>query len=85
MIESISASCPEFFKESDFVFFPIFLKYNPKNIFTNIHTIIIIKEIVLYLGVVGFIIFLTDSINEVKPAYDTITAIIIALKCSTLP
>ena len=50
----------------------------PKSILTITATAIIISDVVEYSGNSGVIIFFIASINAVTPAYNTITAIIIA-------
>ena len=85
IIESIRASVPEACKDDEFTAFPVLLKYIPSNIFTTTAEPVTISVSAEWSGVIGEMIFLTDSANDAKPAYRTRNAISTVLIYSILP
>ena len=68
IIESKRASLPDALRASELTFSPVFFTYVPRTILTTTATATMMSVTVLYSGVTGLIIFLTDSIREVIPA-----------------
>ena len=79
------ASSPEAMRLSDSVKTPILFTQLPSINFTATATTIINKDIKSYVGSDGLKIFFTDTINDVMPAYRTITDINTADKFSIRP